>query len=133
MTYHTKLKFIPRDEKSSYSSIAFGKDEYIDKINLRRYVACCLTLYQTRCIRSFTHSPTCSENVLVFDEISMISGETLDLINYLICKKMKNNRYKHFSLSYSLTHSLTHSLMLTHSLTHLLIHSLTRSLTHSRT
>ena len=70
--------------------------------------------------------------MLVFDEISMISGETLDLINYLICKKMKDNRY---ILTYSLTHaySITHSLMLTYSLilTYLLILTYSLSPAHS--
>ncbi len=48
-----------------------------------------------------------SNDILVLDEISMISGETLDLISYALCKKMKNER---FVRTLSFTHSSTYSL-----------------------
>lgn len=47
----------------------------------------------------------------------MISGETLDMLNYTICKKMKDERFCKSTLIYLLTHLLIH---LPYSLTDLL-------------
>ena len=37
MTYHTKLIYIPKsDDKMSYTNVAFGNEENIQKINFKR-------------------------------------------------------------------------------------------------
>ena len=86
MTYFSKLKFIPyAEDKTSYANLAFGNDKNIGKIKLNRYHQ--LDSFHSYYFYSLIHR----DSVLVFDEVSMISGETLDLINYLICKKMQRD------------------------------------------